>query len=67
MEQKIDAFIEYMHNVKKTSTNTELSYKRDLMKLNQYLSAKGVTSYQNVTTIILREFIEPIDCGVSRN
>ncbi len=58
MEQKIHAFIEYMHNVKKTSTNTELSYKRDLMKLNQYLSAKGVTSYQNVTTIILREFIE---------
>lgn len=58
MEQKINAFIEYMHNVKKTSTNTELSYKRDLMKLKQYLSAKGVTSYRNVTTTLLREFVD---------
>lgn len=58
MEQRIDAFIEYMHNVKKTSTNTELSYKRDLKKLNVYLLSRGVTSYRSVTTVILREFVD---------
>ncbi len=58
MEQKINAFIEYMHNVKKTSTNTELSYKRDLVKLYNYLSSKGVTGYENVTTTILSDFVE---------
>ncbi len=58
MDQKVDAFILYMHNVKKTSTNTELSYKRDLKKLNNYLVSKGVTDYRNVTTVLLRDFID---------
>ena len=33
MEQQIEAFINYLHNVKKTSKNTELSYRRDLKKV----------------------------------
>ncbi len=58
MDQKVDAFILYMHNVRKTSTNTELSYKRDLKKLNNYLVSKGVRDYRNVTTVMLRDFVD---------
>ena len=33
MEQEIKGFVAYLHNVKKTSQNTELSYRRDLVKM----------------------------------
>ena len=42
METTISEFITYLHNTKKTSTNTELSYKRDLIKLQKYLSEKNI-------------------------
>ena len=37
MEREIEAFILYLHNVKKTSLNTEMSYRRDLTKKRIYL------------------------------
>ena len=37
MEQQIDALIQYMHEKKNTSKNTELSYRRDLLKLIAFL------------------------------
>ena len=43
MEREIDNFISYLHNIKKTSNNTELSYKRDLGKVRQYLEENGIT------------------------
>lgn len=57
MEQRIDAFIDYMHTIKKTSTNTELSYKRDLKKLLQYLQNKGFGDYRSVNAAVLQEFV----------
>lgn len=49
MEQEIQGFIDYLHNVKKTSNNTELSYKRDLNKMASFLTKKGVKSVREVT------------------
>ena len=57
MEQRIDAFIAYMHNVKKTSTNTELSYKRDLNKLNHYLRGKGILDVNKVSASDVQGFV----------
>ena len=57
MEQRIDAFISYMHNIKKTSTNTELSYKRDLNKLNHYLRGKGILDVNKVSASDLQGFV----------
>ena len=37
MEREIEAFISYLHNIKKTSPNTEMSYRRDLTKMRIYL------------------------------
>ncbi len=36
MEAQIESFIEYCHNVKGTSQNTELSYRRDLYQLAEF-------------------------------
>ena len=57
MEQRIDAFISYMHNVKKTSTNTELSYRRDLNKLNHYLRGKGILDANKVSASDAQGFV----------
>lgn len=49
MEKQINAFISYLHNVKKTSNNTEMSYRRDLNKLNKYLSERNIQKVCDVT------------------
>lgn len=57
MEQEINSFISYLHNIKKTSNNTELSYKRDLAKLCQYLEEKGITDVKDITAEVLDSYI----------
>ena len=44
MEEQIESFIEYCHEVKGTSLNTELSYRRDLYKLADFLRARYQTT-----------------------
>ncbi len=42
MEKEITGFINYLHNVKKMSKNTEMSYRRDLTKLNNFVGSKSI-------------------------
>ncbi len=49
MEKQINEFISYLHNVKKTSDNTALSYRRDLNKLNRYFSEHNKKDIREVT------------------
>lgn len=44
MEREIEAFISYLHNIKKTSANTEMSYRRDLTKMRIYLELTAQVS-----------------------
>lgn len=57
MEQAIEQFITYLHNVKKTSVNTELSYRRDLKKLFLFLRSKGLTDLVDVKKEDLEEYV----------
>lgn len=57
MEQSILDFITYLHNVKKKSLNTELSYKRDLSKMQEYLCKKGITEPSMVTSDMLDSYV----------
>lgn len=57
MEREINNFISYLHNMKKTSNNTELSYKRDLGKLCQYLVENGISDVNGITTEVLSSYI----------
>ena len=49
MTEDIQEFVIYLRDVKKTSKNTEISYRRDLMQLEDYLRGQGITeTRQNV-------------------
>ncbi len=73
MLQKIDEFVEYLTNVKKSSKNTIASYKRDLVKLYHYLEAFGYNGWEDVTGTNLNSYILMIEkngmssATVSRN
>lgn len=57
MEQDILIFIQYLHQEKQTSENTEVSYKRDLRKMAQYLCSQGVDSVKAVTAVSLNSYV----------
>lgn len=57
MEQYIETFIIYLHNVKKTSENTTMSYRRDLKKWAEYMKVLGKNSVQEVTEEDLKSFV----------
>lgn len=58
MQKEIDSFILYLHNVKKTSTNTELSYKRDLGKVAVYMAGNGIEDVHAITPEKLSGYIQ---------
>lgn len=57
MEKEIKAFILYLHNVKRTSENTEQSYQRDLMKVCRYLEEQGLNDIRKVTETNLNSYV----------
>ena len=50
-------YIAYLHNVKHTSQNTEMSYKRDLLKVCHFLEGKGIHDVALVTDEDLGSYI----------
>lgn len=73
MLQKINEFVEYLTNVKRASKNTIASYKRDLLKLNNYLTEQGLTALSEITSTNLNSYVLMIEkqgmstATVSRN
>lgn len=57
MERELREFISYLHDVKKTSANTEASYRRDLSKLVKYLEMQGVTEVSRINVTHLQSYI----------
>ncbi|MDR2889256.1 MAG: site-specific tyrosine recombinase XerD [Lachnospiraceae bacterium] len=57
MEQAINSFITYLHNVKKTSNNTELSYRRDLAKVRCFMEEQGIGSVSGITVTNLHSYV----------
>ena len=57
MQSYIDAFITYLHNVKKMSENTELSYKRDLSKVCRYMEDQGIHNPADITATNLNSYV----------
>ena len=58
MEQEIREFIDYLHNTKKTSQNTEVSYQRDLTKMAAYLQNKGIAAVEEVREFDLMGYMD---------
>ena len=58
MEKEIKAFIAYLHNVKGTSTNTEMSYKRDLEKVQHFMESRGIRETADVSGQDLADYVK---------
>ncbi len=73
MEKEIDAFIVYLHNVKNTSGNTEMSYKRDLEKVLHFMALRDIHEVRDVTAQDLADYVKYLEdnkfaaATVSRN
>ena len=57
MQYEISEFISYLHNEKKMSENTEMSYKRDLGKLCVFLEEQGISDVSKVTATNLNSYV----------
>lgn len=57
MKCEIQEFIDYLHNTRGTSRNTEVSYERDLKKLEQYLTEEGIETGEQVTSTVLNSYV----------
>ena len=73
MEREVQEYISYLHNVKHTSNNTEMSYKRDLLKVCHFMQERGITSAVAVKEQDLKAYIHALEeqklaaATVSRN
>lgn len=73
MEKEIGAFITYLHNVKNTSGNTEMSYKRDLEKVSHFMESRGIHETKEVKAQDLADYVKFLEdskfaaATVSRN
>lgn len=73
MIQRIEEFVEYLTNVKRASKNTIASYRRDLVKLNNFLTDLDCMEVDKVTATNLNSYILMIEkqgmstATVSRN
>ena len=68
MEAEINAFMVYLHDRRKKSENTTISYRRDLMKVNRYMEEQGITDVKKITLTHLNSyilFLEKNGCAAS--
>ncbi len=61
MLNEISKFIEYLHVEKNTTENTEVSYKRDLIKMTEYLKQNNINSYTDITKEVLEDYIDYLE------
>ena len=53
MQNIIEEFILQLHTKKDTSSNTEISYKRDLTKFFEYLNIGSIEEIKNITKQVM--------------
>lgn len=61
MKESIELFISNLHNVKKTSLNTELSYRRDLEKVARFMADRGIQEASQMTESDLVAYIDSLN------
>ena len=61
MGNHIDAFILYLHNMKKTSENTEMSYRRDLFKVQVFMENRGISNVDDITKADLDAYVKSME------
>lgn len=57
MEEYIDAYIAYMHDNKRISKNTELSVRRDLARLHEFMRTQGIKDIARITETHMNSYL----------
>ena len=57
MENEINSFMIYLHNEKKFSENTELSYRRDLLKVQHFMENQGIRDVRKISATNLNSYV----------
>lgn len=57
MEAEIREFMEYLSRERQASKNTQMSYRRDLEQMEEYLKAQGIMEIRKVTRTLLNSYI----------
>ena len=57
MEKIVLEYVEYLKEVKGISLNTEMAYRRDLMKLVRYLDSQGIHEVGQITATNLNSYM----------
>lgn len=57
MINAIQEYIDYLHNVRKISYNTEISYERDLKKAAGYFGEQQITDFTQITETNLNSYV----------
>lgn len=57
MENKVLDYVEYLKREKGISVNTEMAYRRDLMKLVRYLNSQEISGIEKITVTNLNSYM----------
>lgn len=57
MKKEITGFVSYLHDIRKTSENTEVSYKRDLYKMWGFFEEQGIMEASAISSTNLNSYI----------
>ena len=58
MQKEIDSFVSYLHNVKQSSANTQMSYQRDLKKFAAFCENRGIHSANELRAQDLEAYVD---------
>lgn len=61
IEKALEGFYFYLHEIKKTSHNTQMSYLRDLNKMKVFLAERGITRVNQIESEDLRAYIDYLE------
>ena len=62
MERAIQDYIDYLHNVRKVSYNTELSYERDIRKAAEYFKEHNIDKPEEITEVNMNSYMLWLEC-----
>ena len=57
IQRSIEEFVLYLHDVKKTSYNTEMSYQRDLNKMCNFLYERGIRDVSQLREDVFQSYV----------
>lgn len=57
MEKEINSFMIYLHNERRTSENTEMSYRRDLLKVKHFMENQGIEDVKKISATNLNSYV----------